>query len=1752
VRVTTVVQRTPSTITFLQYAPTDPSAVTATVPATAYSTTGVLNNPLPVQPVNAYSDAYTLPGTIPTVEATVYHGGQPLIIKLEDLDQNIDPAVVEQVWVRISCAETGGDELLLLTEDGADSGVFYGYVWTEITGDTARDGILAVTTGCTLTASYSDAADGQDVSVDAALTDPYGFVFDSVSGTLLNGAIVTLWDVALDAPANVFDDFGNPGYPATVTTGDPGLNFPTGGFRFPLIEPGREYRLDIQPPVGHTAPSGIDGNTLRNRFGSQFLINDTASYGDPFFVNPGPAIHIDIPADPAATGLWLQKESGKQSVSAGDFLQYTLNLENLDGSNSAPGIILEDRLPKGFRYQDDSLRINGRKAPDPEIQESGRMLIIPIGDMALSESVEVTYVVEIGAGAELGKAVNKAYGVDQFGNSSNQATAEVIVRDDFFRNETFLMGRVMIGTCEQLDTEMPGLVDARIYLEDGSYVLTDENGNYHFEGIDQGVHVVQLDLDTIPEQFEVVTCEDNTQFASRSHSQFVDLQGGTIWRTDFHLAQRQKARGEVHIELNSSIDEEIATFQIPVAVGQVPLDDLRLSVILPDGLDTIPGSSKLDEGTISGPERRGQLLTYRLGDKPAGWRGTVTVETRDNGRAHGEMLTKAVLTFNSPEQNNQRTPMAENLLIVKTHEDNAENKNLDHAVRLEMVKAHSGPQATATIGRRPGDEQVTEAGIKSADKIGTMPTYDTNWLAKAEPGLEWLWPQEDTVPSIPSIKVAIKHPGQHKVTLLHEGQPVSPLTYEGTTTDSTSGLAVSRWRGVDVNLGDNNFTAIVTDHNGQQTEQLVRNVHYSYAPVNATFIPEQSRLLADGKNPIVIAVRLTDMENYPVQQGLVGEYSVDAPYVAEINHDEIDLNGYTNKPKFKVGADGIARIVLAPTTRSGKATVSVPLEAGRATISTWVEAAPRDWILVGFAEGTAGYNALSGNDVSLEEAGIDEHYFDDGQVKFFAKGAIKGEWLLTMAYDSDKPDLDGDSLYQVIDPDTYYPLYGDGTQQGYEASSASHLYVKLEREQFYALFGDMNTGLDQTELSRYNRTMNGFKSEMETENFTYTIFAANTKQAFVKDEILGDGTSGRYYLSESDLVINSEIVTIETRDRFHSERVLDTQTLARHTDYDIDYDDGSLFFKRPIPSRDERFDHIYIVVRYETQDSSEENINYGGRAAALLFNGRVEAGATYVHEENGNGDGDLYGTDVTVRLTPTTTLHAEAATTDTSHYDDRSGDAYLAEVTHDSNRVTGRAYYREQQEGFGLGQQNGTETGTRKYGLQGYYNLTPAFSLGGQAYHEDNLATSAERDVAEVTGNYSRNNFGIYSGVREAKDSFDNAEEQRSTQWMVGGNWATPDRRLNLRADYEQSLRGKNENSDYPTLLTLGADYKLTQRISLFAEQEFTWGKDLDTDSTRAGLMVIPWKGADLHSTVEQQTNENGQRVFALFGLGQTWTVNQYWSFDANIDRSQMMKSRNEQLFNTNVPPAHGSDEDFTAVSFGSTYREARWTWWNRIETRHADSEDRYGISTSVVAEPQPGVAVAAKALAFITDAEGGARRTDGNIRLGMAYRPTASRWIVLERLDYYFDQEDHSASDYDNWRIVNNLHANFKYDRKLQTSFYYGAKYVRDSYDSGTYSGYTDLFASETRYNIHKQWDIGAHGSMLHSWNSHNFQYGLGADIGFSPVTNTWISLGYNVFGFEDDDFSDANYTAKGIYIRFRVKFDQQSVREAAAWLNQ
>ncbi len=846
-------------------------------------------------------------------------------------------------------------------------------------------------------------------------------------------------------------------------------------------------------------------------------------------------------------------------------------------------------------------------------------------------------------------------------------------------------------------------------------------------------------------------------------------------------------------------------------------------------------------------------------------------------------------------------------------------------------------------------------------------------------------------------------------------------------------------------------------------------------------------------------------------------------------------------------------VSFQPVTVSGPYRVVIGYNTATVEAETYVQPKLRDWILVGLAEGTVGYNTASGNMESLSSTGAAEDLYQNNRVALYAKGQIQGKWLLTTAYDSAKTkETGGNGLFQTINPETYYTLYGDATQQQYDAASAKKLYVKIEREQFYAMFGDYDTGLTVTELSRYSRRMTGIKSELQAQNYELNVFASETEQSYVRDEIPGDGTSGIYRLSNKKIVSNSEKITIEVRDRFRSEVVLSTRTLGRFTEYSIDYDAGSIFFKEPVFSRDENFNPITIVAEYETISTGGVNYSYGGRAGLKLLDQRLKVGGSYIHEDQGVRIGNLYGLDTSLKLGDGTRLRAEFATSDVSAGTaSHRGNSYLTEVTHNSKKFDVKAYYREQEAGFGLGQQSGTESGTRKFGADGTYRLNDRFSTSASAYRQYNLLDGAVRDVAEGKVSYTDPHSGFSFGVLHANDKLGDTSNRQSNQLTAGGKILTLNDRLTLTVDHAQSIWDGN-NKDFPTRTTLGAELKVLRNLTLLGAQEFTWGKTATTQTTRVGIRSTPWKGATITSTVERQLNENSERVFANVGMKQVWQINEAWKVDAGLDRSQTLAKNSNYQFNTNVPPASGGTENFTAVSTGATYQVKHLTWDNRAEVRVAESQDKWGLLSGIVNEVNGSWAWSGRAQIYQTFASTGIDTTQSNLRYGLVFRPPETKWILLNRLDYYLDdQRGGSSSNGTTWRLVNNLNANYRPQKKLQISLQYGAKYVRDTINGSSYSGFTDHTGVEARYDITKKWDLGVRGSVMHTWHSGQFSYSGGPSTGYNIAENAWISVGYNIVGFTDKDFSSADYTIQGPYIRFRIKFDQNSVKDAAGWLN-
>ncbi|NJM51269.1 MAG: DUF11 domain-containing protein, partial [Sphingomonadales bacterium] len=844
---------------------------------------------------------------------------------------------------------------------------------------------------------------------------------------------------------------------------------------------------------------------------------------------------------------------------------------------------------------------------------------------------------------------------------------------------------------------------------------------------------------------------------------------------------------------------------------------------------------------------------------------------------------------------------------------------------------------------------------------------NTDWLKDQGPGRAFLFPGTGHNPRVRAIRIVVKHNEGERIELLVNGKPVDPLNYDGQKKNADGSIRASIWRGVSIEEGNNVLTARIVDDEKKLLETLTHNVYYANAPIQAQFIKELSVLRADGITRPRIAVRLTDRNGKPIQHDSVGSFSVTDPYRPAVEADAqqaAQLSGLERAaPVWRVhGEDGIAYIELEPTTASGTVSIGFNFVDGKVKreqrIETWLDPGDRPWTVVGFAAGTIGFNKL--NDGLEELSNQDEDEINvDGRIALYAKGRVSGKWLLTLAYDSDKKE-DQTRFAGVIDPRRYYTIYADRAEQRYDAASVRRLYLKLERPQFYALFGDYSTGIDEPELARYQRSYNGIKAEYRSEQFSAQVFGADTPYRYRREEIQGNGLTGPYALASRDILANSERITLQTRDRLRSDRIVDETTLVRHIDYDIDYLAGTLIFRSPVLSRDSGLNPQFIIAEYEVDGVGQRVNNAGGRVRWNSKDEKLHIGATIIHDETDSDKTNLAGVDVRYAPTAATEIRAEFAGSDGQANSGSTAasagraNAWLIEAEHHTGTVDILAYVREQQGGFGVGQQNLSEVGTRKYGVDARLRLNDHLSIAGLAYEEDYLDSNARRRAAATELEYRKDDTTLRAGLTHANDRLDDGSVNKSTIAKVAGSQKLFDGKLELGAQTEFALGGQDESIDFPARHTLSARYGITKDINLIGSYEIAKGENIDARTARLGFDVAPWAGGRILASANQQDiAEYGPRTFAAYGLAQSFKINDKWSLDVSVDGNKTLNGvdRNDVL-NPLQPAASGGflgtdnslTEDFTALTAGATYHDEKWSWTGRAEYRDGELANRYGV----------------------------------------------------------------------------------------------------------------------------------------------------------------------------------------------------------------
>ncbi len=463
-----------------------------------------------------------------------------------------------------------------------------------------------------------------------------------------------------------------------------------------------------------------------------------------------------------------------------------------------------------------------------------------------------------------------------------------------------------------------------------------------------------------------------------------------------------------------------------------------------------------------------------------------------------------------------------------------------------------------------------------------------------------------------------------------------------------------------------------------------------------------------------------------------------------------------------------------------------------------------DWFYAGMADFTWSENKSSETaDLFVgENASYDFDSSVDGRIALYASGKFGAGWGLTTRLDTREDELgnlfsnilekDPNSLFRRMDPDYHYPTFGDDSTVMELTPSQGGLYLKVDKDDSYGLWGNYQVGYMNNELAQVDRGLYGVQGHYESTRTTSfgekrlvaDLFGAEPGTVPSRQDFRGTGGSF-YYLRHQDILMGSERVRIEVRDKV-SGIVTGVVNLSPSVDYDVDYLQGSILLAEPLSATvndsllvrtgGSSGDEAYLVVRYEyTPGFDEVDALAAGGQAHVWLNDRIKLGlmANENNNDDAQFDSSLQAADVTVRLSAHTWLKvqtgrsegvaAQSLTSDDGGYGFQSlgigvpmaarADAYRGDLSIGleelSERLDGRLtlYGQTLESGYAA---TGLEalTDTEAYGGSLDLGLTRSLSLRGKSdvlSREDSLSTS----IHEVNLSYQFNpRWNLSGGVR--------------------------------------------------------------------------------------------------------------------------------------------------------------------------------------------------------------------------------------------------------------------------------------------------------------------------------------------------------------------------------------------------------------------
>jgi uncharacterized repeat protein (TIGR01451 family) len=969
---------------------------------------------------------------------------------------------------------------------------------------------------------------------------------------------------------------------------------------------------------------------------------------------------------------------------------------------------------------------------------------------------------------------------------------------------------------------------------------------------------------------------------------------------------------------------------------------------------------------------------------------------------------------------------------------------------------------------------------------------------------------------------------------------------------------VQAWEyiGVDLQPGDNVLELAQVDQFGNARGAVkIRVVAPGELAKIAIELPAGGGV-ADGKTPAKVVVKLTDARGVPV--------ATRTPVTLEASRGKWmaeDLD--PQEPGTQVFVEGgRGEFQIMPPIEPGDS--QIVAKTGNLHAEARLDFLPelRNLVATGVIEGIVNMKNMkagaiqptTASDAFEQELRQISRQWDDGKTQagaraaFYLKGKIKGDYLLTAAYDSDKDTQE--RLFRDIQPDEFYPVYGDSGQRGFDAQSTSKLYVRVDHNHSYLLWGDFTTNStsEVRKLTNYSRSLTGVKEHFENSRVSVNAFASRDTTRQVIEELPANGTSGPFQLSTLGALVNSEKVEIITRDRNQPSMIISSVTATRFSDYEFETLTGRILFKAPVASVDKDLNPVFIRVTYEVDQGGGEFWVVGVDGQVKVTD-HVEVGGVFVKDQNPLAPFTLGGANLAIKVGEGTYIISEVART-ISGLDDEKGNAGRIEIKHEGKDFKADAYVARTDKEFNNPGAWLTQ-GRSESGAHLDYKLSAKTTLKAEALRTEDVTTGDVRTGASVSVQHQlKESLTLEVGMRYAQE-----KGAASPVPALPGQLTPepmPDTVTTVRARVTGAVPGVKGATVYGEaevdvqdaqrkVIAAGGEYELPNKSRIYARHEFIssitgpygLNQNEQQNTTAIGIDTEYMKDGRLFSEYRIRDAMSGGDAEAAIGLRNLWSIAPGWRLGTTFERVHAFSGT-------------GTDEN-AAATFGLEYVGSdKWKGSTRLELSRGATQETVLFTVGLAARVgQDGTALARNSYNVTRDRNDSGEHVIERMQAGFAYRDhDTNKWNALGRVEERLetDTTQPGVNLRTSTQIIS-LNADWQPRRPFLFTGRYAAKWTTDNSNGLATKYHAQVVGLRGTWEFMPKWDIGLVTSALVGEQVNSRQYGVGLEVGYLVATNLWVSAGYNFFGYRDADLAGADYTARGPFVRMRYKFDETAI---------